>query len=74
MVAGCSGKMNPLGRMKVIGGSAGGRTCVAPESAGIRIGVIEHKRAGVVEFSSNSSSSELSDSNTSNGLGCKNGR
>ena len=45
------------------------RTCVAPESARMGDGVIEHRRAGGVEYSLNSSSSESSDSNVANGLG-----
>jgi hypothetical protein len=45
------------------------RTCVAPESARVAEGVMEHKRAGVEESSSSSLSSKSSDSNASKGLG-----
>ncbi len=45
------------------------RTNVAPESARIGDGMMEHKRAGVGRLSSDSSLSESSDSNASNGLG-----
>jgi hypothetical protein len=45
------------------------RTCVAPESARMGDGVIEHRRAGGVGYPLNSSSSESSDSNVANGLG-----
>ncbi len=44
------------------------RTCVAPKSARMGEGVMEHKRVGVEEASSASSSSELSDSNALKGL------
>jgi hypothetical protein len=42
---------------------------VAPESARMGEGAIEHKRAGGVKSSFDSSSSESSDSNVSNGFG-----
>jgi hypothetical protein len=45
------------------------RTCVAPESARMGEGVIEQRREGGVESSSDSSSSESSDSNVANGFG-----
>jgi hypothetical protein len=41
---------------------------VAPESARMGEGAIGHKRAGGVESSSDSSSSEFTDSNVSNGF------
>ncbi len=81
--------MEPLGRVNGMGGRVKGRmrweregrtesrrrTCVAPESARMGEGAIEHRRAGGVESSSDSSSSESSDSNVSNGFGwLKNGR
>jgi hypothetical protein len=76
-------RMDPLGRVKGMGGSVAGRTrwereestdsrrrtCVAPELARMREGVMEHKSAGVEESSFDSSSSESSDSNASKGLG-----
>jgi hypothetical protein len=75
--------MDPSGRVNGMGGSVNGRirwekegrtdsrgrTCVAPESARMGDGVIEHRRAWGVESSSNSSSSESSDSNVADGLG-----
>ncbi len=42
---------------------------MAPESARMGEGAIEHKRAGGVKSSFDSSSSESSDSNVSNGFG-----
>ncbi len=42
------------------------RTCVAPESARIGDGMMEHKRAGVGKLLSDASSSESSDSNAAN--------
>ncbi len=77
--------MDPLERVKGMGGSVAGRmrwvregstdsrrkTCVAPESTRMEEGVMEHKRAGVEESLSSSSSSELSNSNASKGLGWK---
>ncbi len=45
------------------------RTCVAPESDRMGEGVMEHRRAGGMESSSDLSSSKSSDSNVANGLG-----
>jgi hypothetical protein len=75
--------MDPSGRVNGMGGSVNGRirwererrtdsrrrTCVAPESARMGERVMEHRRAGGVESSSDSSSSESSDSNVANGFG-----
>ncbi len=76
-------RRDPSGSVKGMGGSVNGRmrceregrtdsrrrTCVALESARMGDGVIEYRRAGGVEYSLNSSSSESSDSNLANGLG-----
>ena len=76
-------RRDPSGRVNGMGGRANGRmrweregrtdsrrrTCVAPESARMGDGVIEHRRAGGVGYPLNSSSSESSDSNVANGLG-----